>query len=316
MQTVAQDQPILITGGTGFVGSYLVAALAAAGYTNLHVTALDEAPEKSELMTVHPIDLLDAEAVKYLWERVQPQAVFHLAALTSVGESFAEAEKFISQNTRLQSNVLQATQQVAPSARVITISSAEVYGGVADHYQYIPETAALDPKSPYAQSKVQQEQVAQTAVAAGLDVVIARPANHTGPGQRNQFVVPAFAQQVALVEAGTQEKIWVVNLKAFSVLRVVRDVCGAYIALLQKGIPGEIYNIGSGTGVSIQSVLDLLLNMSQAEVAVAQDPAKMRPSEVSRLVLDTTKMQQLGWQPTHSLQETLQDVLAYWRTQV
>jgi len=175
------------------------------------------------------------------------------------------------------------------------------------------------PSSPYALSKLAQEQLALRAFGDdGLSVIVARPFNHTGPRQTPAFVAPSMARQIALIEHGALEPvIRVGNLDARRDLSDVRDIVRAYAALMDRGRPGEIYNIGSGVGHSIATVLDALVSRSRVPVRIETDPARLRPSEVPSLVADSTRLREVtGWQPQITFDRMLDELLGYWRQQV
>jgi GDP-4-dehydro-6-deoxy-D-mannose reductase len=199
---------------------------------------------------------------------------------------------------------------------VLVASSASVY---AASDTPLKEDDRLAPASPYALSKLAQEQLALRAAADdGLDLVVVRPFNHTGPRQPPAFVAPSMARQIALIERGAKEPvIRVGNLESRRDFTDVRDVVRAYVALLEHGKAGEIYNVGSGVGRSMQSLLDSLRSRARVEVRVETDAERLRPTETAALVADTSRLrQETGWQPGISFDEMLDQLLAFWRTEV
>jgi len=199
--------------------------------------------------------------------------------------------------------------------RVLVTSSAAVY---AASEQPISEDHTLAPASPYALSKLAQEELARRAASEdGLDIVIARAFNHTGPRQTAAFVAPGIARQIALIETGTCEPIIRVgNIAAKRDITDVRDVVRAYAALMTSGVSGMVYNVASGTARSIRSLLDELIARSKVPVQVETEPARMRPNDVPVLVGDSSRLERAtGWRPTISFDRMLDDLLAYWRQQ-
>ncbi len=269
------------------------------------------------LTTRHEVDLSDAAGLQQAVEAAAPDLVFHLAAQASVGHSWADPDETYLTNVLGQLHLLEAIRALGAKPQVLIASSAEVYG--APDAVPIAETAPLRPGSPYAVTKAAQDLMGYQYFAAyGLPVVRTRAFNHLGPGQGPGFVAPDFAQQIAQVEAGQRAPVIEVgNLSAERDLSDVRDVVRAYYWVLRMGKPGEAYNIGRGSAVPIQYVLDPLLAHSTASIEVRVDPARQRPSDAPRIYADITKLRlATGWAPETSLEQSLIDVLEYWRTRV
>jgi GDP-4-dehydro-6-deoxy-D-mannose reductase len=247
---------------------------------------------------------------------VRPQYVFHLAAQSNVQTAFKDPEGTLMTNVVGQLHLLNALREHASDARIVVVCSSEEYGLVRPEEIPIDEDTPFRPNNPYAVSKVAQDALAiQHYLSWGQKTIRVRPFNHIGPGQREHFVTSAFARQVALIEAGLQEPvIWVGNLEAERDFTDVRDTVRAYHLAAVKGEPGEVYNIGSGRGYKMQWVLDTLIGMGHVTVEIKQDPARMRPSDIPRLVCDPGKFRALtGWEPEIPIEETLRDILEYWR---
>jgi GDP-4-dehydro-6-deoxy-D-mannose reductase len=281
---------VLVTGANGFVGPHLVRLLLASGH---QVIAL-----AGPGAVGHSLDIRDYSGVKQLVCDTHPDAVVHLAGWSSVGSSFAEPLDCFDVNTRGTAVVFEAVRTQAPSARVLLISSGEVYGR-AEHSERRQESSALAPASPYAMSKQAAELVAQQYHAAfGIHSVIARAFNHVGAGQDERFVVPSLVQQIRDIARRRRDPvIRVGNLDPVRDFSSVRDVVEAYRLLLERGRPGEAYNVCSGRGLSIREVLEELLRLAGVEAQIEVDPAKVRAAEVSHLVGDPGKLMRLGWQP-------------------
>jgi GDP-4-dehydro-6-deoxy-D-mannose reductase len=282
---------VLITGANGFVGPHLARSLLASGH---EVIAL-AGPGAAE----PSLEIRDPAAVKQRLGDARPDAVVHLAGWSSVGSSFEQPLECFSVNALGSAVLFEAVRTQAPNARVLLISSGEVYGR-SEHRQPRQEASPLAPASPYAMSKYAAELVAQQYQAAfGIHSVIARAFNHVGPGQDQRFVVPSLVRQIHDVACGRGEPvIRVGNLEPVRDFSSVHDVVEAYRLLLERGLPGEVYNVCSGRGRSIREVLEELLRLAGVEANIEIDPAKVRAAEVSHLVGDPAKLMQLGWQPT------------------
>lgn len=310
-----------MTGAGGFVGRHLLSHLAArtgwALYGNVHGVS----PEPTGTVGAAWVtaDLTLREQALEAVERVRPAYVFHLAAQSNVQQAFRDPEATLMNNVVGQLNLLDALRQTCPEARVLIVGSSEQYGLVKPEYIPIGEDTPFRPNNPYAVSKIAQDALAlQYFLAYGQKTIRVRPFNHIGPGQNENFVAAAFAQQVARIEAGLQEPIiYVGNLEAERDFTDVRDMIDAYYLAITLGEPGEVYNIGSGRPYKIRRLLDTLVSMSNVAVEIKNDPARMRPSDIPSLVSDNTRFQELtGWQPKIPLEETLRDVLDYWREKV
>lgn len=308
---------ILVTGGTGFAGSFLVEHLLASGFTDIHVTSLTPSTETWLLPAehIHAVDLSQADSVRDLIKKLQPTQIYHLAALSEVGNSFNQAAKTITNNTLLQLNILEAVREFTPQARLVIVGSAQEY----DIHKPIPATGIdeehpLGPANPYAVSKVTQDLLALSYhYSYQLDVVIARPFNHIGERQAPAFAIPSFAQQIVAVERGQQSEIKIGNLDAIRDFTDVKDVVRAYAVLMEKGSVGQAYNIGSGHGVSMKKILDQLISLANQEIPVTTDPTKLRPHDAPSVITNISKISALGWQPQIPLEDTLKRVIEYWR---
>lgn len=315
-------QRVLITGATGFAGSYLAEECARHGW-ELHgttrpgegVTNVAQVPS----MAVHPVELTDAIAVRRLVEDVGPTHVYHLAAQASVQQAWRDPIATLTNNSVAQLHILSAVQTVCPQTRVLVVSTAEVYGRIDRPELPVTEEAPLGPLDPYAVSKVTQEMLGlQYARAFGLPVVRVRPFNHAGPRQRPGFVAADFARQIALIEAGRSEPVIKVgNLTAVRDISDVRDIVRAYVLALSEGEPGAVYNIASGHGISIDDLLHAFLDAAHVPIETEVDTARLRPSDRPHIVGDATRLRErTGWQPQIPLAQTVRDTLEYWRGRV
>lgn len=307
--------PVLVTGASGFVGPWLLARLAEAGHGP--ITALGEPPTAPATalpaVTWRPGDVRDPAALDALVAEVRPARVFHLAAQASVAASLEDPAGTFEVNALGTLRLLDALRRHAPAARTLLVSSAEVYGPRGGR---LAEDLAPAPANPYAASKAAAEQVAGAfARAYGLAVVVARPFNHTGPGQTARFAPGAFARQIAMIEASRQAPvIRVGNLGARRDFLDVRDVVRAYMLLAERGEAGKAYNVCRGEAVAIRAILDGLLAHAKVGIDVEADPALMRPADVPELVGEPAALRAAtGWAPEYALDVTLRDLLADWR---
>jgi GDP-4-dehydro-6-deoxy-D-mannose reductase len=311
----------LITGISGFVGSHLTEQLRATG--SWQVAGTVYGPDYnirhiSEHLELYPAELSQLPVVESVLEQARPDVIFHLAAQPLTGQSFRDPWSTLATNIRMQINLLQAMLNLELRCRILIVGSSEEYGLVREEDLPVDEDTPLRPMNPYAVSKIAQDMLGlQYHLSHGLDTVRMRPFNHIGPRQSPGFVAPDFARQIALIEVGLQEPvIRVGNLGAERDFTDVRDVVRAYTLLAHAGQAGRVYNIGSGRAHSIQQVLDTLLSFTSIAIAVEADPDRMRPSDVPRVLCDYRRVHETtGWQPTLPFQQSLHDVLEYWRWQ-
>lgn len=311
-----------ITGISGFAGSFLAELLLTEGL-EVHGTHISSDTKNIEhiksRIQLHRVDLLEKEKIQKCISEVQPDMVYHLAALTSPAESFSSPETVVINNVTAQIHLLEALRLYANTPRIMIISSAEVYGIVNSSDLPISESVELRPGSPYAVSKIAQDYLGlQYFLSYGMDIIRVRPFNHIGPRQSASFVVSSFAKQIAEAEKSKNGKeILVGNLDAKRDFTDVRDMVRAYLLLAQKGESGEVYNIGSGLSHKISDILGKLVSLSYEKIETKVDPSRMRPSDVPDIRSDNTKIKNLtNWEPTIPLDQTLKDTLDYWRDNV
>jgi len=312
----------LITGIAGFAGSHLAELLLAETQLEVWGVLLESdaypANANDRLHLVYG-DLTDRDITQVILARVQPDYVFHLAGQSFVGDSWDNPWATMEPNIRAQLNILSLAVDLGLEARYLVVGSYEEYGSVPTEDLPIDEDTPLRPNSPYGVSKIAQDFLGvQYHLSHGLQTVRVRPFNHIGPRQRDQFVVPAFARQIAEIEAGVAPPvIRVGNLKAKRDFTDVRDTVRAYWLILQHGEAGEVYNVGSGCAYSAQEILDGLLNLTDKRIEVQVDPARLRPADVPITLCDAGKLRAAtGWHPGIPLKQTLQDVLDEWRGRV
>lgn len=287
----------LVTGANGFVGRHLLAHLAQYGD---RATGVDR-----------DCDVTDSSSVLEVLERTRPEVIYHLAALTHVGDSWKNPVEFTRVNVIGTKNVLDAARAVVPDATVVLVSSADVYGIVREEELPIHETFRVAPANPYASSKVEAEHVAHDSFRMwGQRVVIARPFNHVGPGQSVQFVVPALVDRLLeALETGADE-IPVGDLSTRRDFSDVRDVVRAYRLLDQYGVAGEVYNVASGHDVGLDDIAAQLVESIAPGVRLVQDESLLRPVEVPVMRGSFDKIHEVcGWEPTIPLATSLRDVI-------
>ena len=282
--------PILVTGAQGFVGRHLLARLGS---------------------SAHPfdVDVTDAKAFARALAGVEPRAVVHLAALSSVGASWDQAGETWRVNAVGTVNVLAAARAEAPGCRVLVASTGEVYGRAGR--VPTPEDESLEPLSPYAASKVAAEVACDQARRAGLDVVVARSFQQEGPGRDERFAIGSWAAQIARAEEAGGGTVRVGDLSAKRDIIDVRDVCRAYELLLDSAVPGGTYNVAGGHAVEMRQVLELLVGLANAPIEVERDPTRNRPSDLLLVCGDASRLRDAtGWEPMIPLEQTLADTLS------
>jgi len=294
----------LITGGRGFVGNYLRAHCTEAGDD---VVAVDHAgPE--------PVDITDRDAIHASLDRHRPDVVYHLAALSHVGESWDDPTAVLRVNVEGTAHLLNAARS-AGVRRIVVIGSAEEYGRVDERDLPLREDAPLRPASPYGVSKIAASYLAlQAHVAYGLDVVRVRAFPHTGPGQSDRFLVPALAHRISTAEREQRDEITVGSLDPVRDISDVRDVVRAYRLLALHADAGEVYNVCSDAGVSVREIADRLVALSTRTLRIAVDPDLVRPVDVACLVGNGSRLRaRTGWEPAYCLDDTLAAVLEHAR---
>jgi len=341
---------VLITGITGFAGSHLaeyllsrgdvevyglvrwrskldnLSDLAAQGRLNtaaieMNITRAEmlAACARPDQVNLLQGDMTDAYSMRSLITVVQPDRIFHLAAQSFVPASWNLPAETLTANIVGEVNLFEAVREWGGDPLIHIAGSSEEYGLVFPDEVPIKETNPLRPLSPYAVSKVAQDLLAwQYHRSYGLKTVVTRGFNHTGPRRGLVFSTSTFARQIAEIEKGIRPPVIKVgDLSSKRDFTDVRDMVRAYWLALDKGVPGEVYNIGSGVTMEIGEMLNVLLSLSTVKVSVEPDPARMRPSDVKILWADASKFrQQTGWQPQIPFRQTMQDLLDYWRKQV
>jgi GDP-4-dehydro-6-deoxy-D-mannose reductase len=289
---------VMVTGASGFVGRRLLPALGAAGFDAIGVD--------------REVDVTDADALARTLAAIRPEAVVHLAAFSSVADSFRDPEACYRVNFLGTRALLSGVAHRASRARVLLVGSADAYAPAAPQSAPLDEATPLRPRSPYARTKSAAELLGRIAAERGLDVVCIRAFNHTGPGQSDQFVVSSFARQVAAIASGRAEpRLHVGNLDSVRDFLHVDDVVDAYLRLLDPMVPADVYNVAGGVGIPIREVLAALIRTAGIAPRIEVDPARYRPTDW--LVGDATRLRRAtGWRPRIALEALLDEVYADW----
>lgn len=296
------SEVVLVTGAAGFAGSHLVEHLR---LSQNHVVS----------WTRQTVDLLDRDRVRTAIRELRPAQIYHCAGMTHVAKSWLDTAQPLEGNVLATEHLFDALRRERIRCRVLVPGSATVYAASSEP---ISEDGPIAPTNPYAISKLAQEQLALRAIQEdGLDLVLTRSFNHTGPGQTPEFAAPSMARQIALIERGELEPVIKVgNLDAQRDVTDVRDVVRAYAALMQSGRTGVIYNVASGVARSIRSILEALVSRSKLPVRIEVDQARMRPNDVPVVVGNHSRLTEAtGWHPQVSFDQMLDDLLTYWRGQ-
>ncbi|UCD06684.1 MAG: GDP-mannose 4,6-dehydratase [candidate division WOR-3 bacterium] len=313
---------ILITGISGFAGSHLADYFLAEGKHEIFGTIKwrskrDNILHLEDKVNLVECDITDAFAVKSVLEKSKPDFIFHLAAQSYVPFSWHVPKATLETNIMGELNVFECVRELKLDPLIHIAGSSEEYGLVHPDEVPIKEDNPLRPLSPYAVSKVAQDFLGyQYFKSYGLKVVRTRAFNHTGPRRGEVFVTSNFARQLIEIERGHRKPVLHVgNLNAVRDFSDVRDVVRAYAFALEKGTPGEVYNIASGEGVKIGGLLDRLVALSKVNIKIEQDPDRMRPSDVELLVGSADKFKKVtGWKPEIPFDKTLTDLMDFWRS--
>jgi GDP-4-dehydro-6-deoxy-D-mannose reductase len=306
--------PVLVTGAAGFVGSHLLELLA---HDHIDIMAWlrpgTEPLVRGDRVRWVEVEMHDRAAVMAAVADAQPAAVYHLAGVAHLGDSWSHTRETLAGNALASHHLFESLRLAGLKPRVLVACSAMVYTPTD---RALTEDDRVCPNSPYGTSKLAQEMVARRAWEDdGIGGLIARAFNHTGPRQTPAFVAPSIAKQIALIEAGRMEpRLAMGNLEPRRDLMDVRDTVRAYRSMMQSAKPGVPYNVSSGRAVAIKALVDAFLSRARVPIKIEQDAARFRPNDTplvlgdhSRLTADT------GWTPQIPLEKTVDDLLDYWR---
>jgi GDP-4-dehydro-6-deoxy-D-mannose reductase len=309
----------LITGIEGFVGHHLARELQGRSYEVWGGYFLKDRLEELEPYVLRKCDLTRRDEILSLLDECKPDRIYHLAGQSSSAVSFKDPVGTFQANVTGTIHLLEGMRKACPGARVLMVTSCEVYGAADPEHLPTSEKAPLKPLSPYAASKASQDHLGfQYYKSYHTEIVRVRPFPHVGPGQGPNFALPGFAKQIAEIEAGmAPPTVMVGNLEAERDLSDVRDVVRAYALILEQGTAGEAYNIGSGRVYSIRKALEVLLSKAKIPIQVQTDASRMRPADVPLLWSDCSKLRQaIPWEAEIPVEKSLEDLLDFWREEV
>jgi GDP-4-dehydro-6-deoxy-D-mannose reductase len=312
---------VFISGATGFVGCHLIDFLSSAKY-EIYGTSFPNKPEKEERCRGENISYLDIRSEEKVFEtikKMQPDWIFHLAAISNVKRSWDRKKEVLETNLMGTFYLFEGVRQFIPQARILFVSSSDVYGILVPTEKALKEEDSFHVVNPYAFTKASGEMLSKFyAEIENLDIIIARSFPHTGPGQSPDFVCSDWALQIARIEKGLAEPVIEVgNLNGKRDFTDVRDVVKAYAFLMERGRRGEVYNVCSGKAVPLKEILDLLLSFSSQKIEVQVDSSKLRKADIPLLLGNNQKVkQETTWEPEISLKQSLYDLLEYWRNRV
>ena len=312
----------LITGAAGFVGKHCL------DYFNIHepkaeVMCIDKGQfsfDRKQFKNLNiiekSVDLLDGRMLAKFLKEFQPNYIIHLASCSSVMQSWQEPCKSFQNNVDIFLNLIESVRLQNLQCRILSVGSSEEYGSIDKQDIPLDENHQLNPTSPYAVARVSQEMLSKIYVKSfGLDIVMTRSFNHIGPGQSDRFVIGSFAKQVVTAKKNGKSTciLKTGNLHVTRDFTDVRDVVTAYHILLKKGRSGEIYNVCSGKGYSLQNIIELLAQASRLKIDTETDQSRIRPDENLIIVGSNKKIyNELRWKPTITCATSLQDIIDYW----
>jgi len=309
---------VLVTGASGFCGRYLCRALQASGHSVFGTYHLSHTRPQEKTCSWHPIDISDFKQVAALFQRVKPQWIFHLAAMSIPRRSVQTQQETFASNAAGTIQILEGMRRYAPKARMLFASSTQVYGRSFRQGKPLREHDEIWPENPYAASKAVAEFACLDYVKRfDLDVRIARPINHLGAGQSPQFVFSDWCRQIALIEKGRRKPVLAVgNLEARRDFLHVLDVVKAYLILMKKGKRGAIYNVCQGHVRSLKGYIDFLRGQARKPLRVKVEQKRMRRYDPPVMTGNPSRLRALGWKPVYKPEQALQELLDDWREKV
>ena len=310
---------VLVIGAAGFVGSHLLSYLLSQNNTAVYATILQHesiSADFEDKIPIAKVDILAYDKLCELINGIQPDYILHLAAQSSVHVSWKKPQLTFQINTIGTINLLEAVRIFSPASRILIVGSSEQYGQVKPENLPVCEDSTLEPENPYAISKLAQEDLARLYYKSyQTKVILVRAFNHIGPGQSSQFVISDFAKQVAEINLGIKDpQITVGNLNAKRDFTDVRDIVNCYWLLIQNGVPGEIYNVGSGKSISISDVLEMIIKQSAKNIRVIIDKDKYRPLDTPEIVANIDKLHKCipSWNSEYEIEKSIEDTVRYW----
>jgi GDP-4-dehydro-6-deoxy-D-mannose reductase len=306
---------VLVTGATGFVGQHLVRLLLSLR-RRVYGTYLSPPTEWGFDAALLRCDVRDAARVLAITRKIRPNQIYHLAGQASPSQSIEDFRNTFDTNFWGTYNLLEATRKVVPTARILVVGSGQCYGRVKASRLPIGEHQVFAAPNPYALSKAAADMLAsQYHSRFGLHIIRARPFNHTGPGQQQGFVCSDYARQIAAIELGKRRAfVRIHDPQARRDFSDVRDVVRAYELLLEKGKPGEAYNVASGKPISVREIVFSLVSLASRPVHVSAVHRRLGSADVATLYGSNRKLRRTtGWRPEYSLQQTLADLFDYWK---
>jgi GDP-4-dehydro-6-deoxy-D-mannose reductase len=322
--THEREPRILITGASGFVGRHLIERIHAQ-YPSAHVFGFSHTPHQADGQRAGPsLEMLTGDVrsladVRAAVAQAQPDWIFHLAGQASVAASWSDPATTLAINAGGAVHLCEAVRAEALAPRIVLVGSGEQYGVVPVQENPIKETYPPAPVNPYAVAKQAQDLFGyQYWIAYQLPIIRARAFNHFGPYQDDAFVVASLARQIAEIEAGLRPPVLLVgNLAARRDFLPVGDVTAAYLALVERGTPGSVYNVGSGAARPVAEMLEILLAFATRTIEIQRDPARFRPTDSPLIEADITRIRtETGWEPRIPLEQALRETLDYWRAVV
>jgi GDP-4-dehydro-6-deoxy-D-mannose reductase len=306
---------IFITGATGFVGCFLRDYFRSSEHA-VWGTVYPEKPDRASSERLFHADIRSEERVSSIIKQIRPDWVFHLAAVSNVRHSWEKRKETLETNIMGTFNLFEAVKQFIPEARILYVSSSDVYGAGGFSGKPIEEKADVKAVNPYAYTKLSGEILSDFyAQIEKLDIVTARAFPHTGPRQSADFVCSDWAYQIARIEKKkAKPELKVGNVSVHRDFTDVRDVVRAYVSLLEQGKSGEVYNVCSGKALSLRKVLEKLLSFAAVPIEVRLDSEKLRKADIPVLVGDNSKIRNgLSWEPEIPIEQSLEELLDYWR---
>ncbi len=306
---------ILITGGTGFVGTHLVQFLKS-NASHIAVLASGGKSKPQAGVSYHEVDIREQDAVRSVVQEVKPDWIYHLAGISSVNDSWSNPRLTFEVNVIGAYNLFDAAMSLPFPPKILNVSTSQVY---APSSSPLSEDSRIQPNNPYAASKAMAELLVveyRRHTAGGI--ITTRSFNHTGPGQPPNFVLPSIAKQFVEIELGQRPPVLNVgNVEVQRDFTDIRDVIRAYNILLEKGNPGEVYNVCSGSAVRLADIIRMFESAAGRKVALTTEESRVRSNDVPVICGDPRKIRETtGWQPEISLSKTIADLLDYWRSQL